>query len=153
MKTTYQSRLLDLVINQPGLIRSYNNGTGGVDLLDQLSPAYQPSIRGKNGIGHCLALRKFFLHLEFRRKVVLCLYKVAGQNKEHEQDCLQERTAFSCHNYQTYTTMGFNYTLGTATRGRCECASETQNATFICMLRGVSSPLKCIIDDDPLIVT
>ncbi|KRY91228.1 hypothetical protein T4D_9611 [Trichinella pseudospiralis] len=48
MKTTYQSRLLDLDINQPGLIRSYNNGTGGVDLLDQLSPAYQPSIRGKN---------------------------------------------------------------------------------------------------------
>ncbi|KRX90852.1 hypothetical protein T4E_11600 [Trichinella pseudospiralis] len=108
-------------INQPGLIRSYNNGTGGVDLLDQLSPAYQPSIRGKNE--PCESSSCIW---NFEEKWSCAFYKVAGQNKEHEQDCLQERTAFSCHNYQTYTTMGFNYTLGTATRGRCECASETQ---------------------------
>ncbi|KRZ75222.1 PiggyBac transposable element-derived protein 3 [Trichinella papuae] len=34
-------------ISQPNLIRSYNTGMGGVDLLDRLSLSYQPSIQQK----------------------------------------------------------------------------------------------------------
>ncbi|KRZ66473.1 PiggyBac transposable element-derived protein 3 [Trichinella papuae] len=35
-------------ISQADLIRSYNTGMGGANLLDRLSLAYRPSIRGKN---------------------------------------------------------------------------------------------------------
>ena len=34
---------------QPNIIRLYNKGTGGVDLMDGLLGSYRPMIRAKNG--------------------------------------------------------------------------------------------------------
>ena len=42
----------DARINQSQLIKQYNNGTGGVDVMDQLLGSYCPMVRGKKFTGH-----------------------------------------------------------------------------------------------------
>ena len=42
----------DARINQSQLIKQYNNGTGGVDDMDQLLGSYCPMVRGKKFTGH-----------------------------------------------------------------------------------------------------
>jgi len=38
-------------VKQPLVVRQYNESMGGVD---RLLSSYRPTIRGKNGAGHCL---------------------------------------------------------------------------------------------------
>ncbi|KRZ77326.1 hypothetical protein T10_7246 [Trichinella papuae] len=72
--------------------------------------------------------------------------KVTDRKKEHEPDFLQKH----CRSYQTYISMA------RLRKADSKCAKKheehVKNAMFVCMLRGVNSALKYIIDDDPLIV-
>ena len=43
-------------VKQPHLIRKYNEGMGGVDLMDRLLATYRPVSEAKNGIGLCFLL-------------------------------------------------------------------------------------------------
>jgi hypothetical protein len=77
---------------QPHLVKRYNDGMGGVDLMDRLLAAYRPIIRGKkwwwplflNVVNesvvaawrlHCSVARQKMDHLYFLREVALCLLK------------------------------------------------------------------------------
>lgn len=79
-------------VKQPDLIRQYNTGMGGVDLMDRLLATYRPTIKGKKwywplftnylNITVVAAWRLFCLindvdvcHLEFRRTITICLLK------------------------------------------------------------------------------
>ncbi|KRZ71345.1 PiggyBac transposable element-derived protein 3 [Trichinella papuae] len=136
-------------INQPDLIRSYNNGMGGVDLLDRLSSAYRPSIRGKKWYWplfvnilnvatvaawriHCKATRKSLTHLEFRRQVVLCLL----QGDRQEERTRARLPAGELSQLPDIRYDGINHTLGTATQGRCRvCQRNTKNICQKCNVR------------------
>ena len=79
-------------VKQPDLIRQYNVGMGGVDLMDRLLSTYRPSIRGKKWYWplftnylnltvvaawrmYCLINDVEICHLEFRRRITICLLK------------------------------------------------------------------------------
>ena len=74
------------------LVKPYNNGMGGVDVMDRLLGSYRPRICGKkcywlsviNGLNvsvvaawrlHCALAPKPMSHLAFRREIALCLRK------------------------------------------------------------------------------
>ena len=80
-------------ITQPQLIKKYNLGMGGVDVMDRLLGSYQPIIRDKkwywpliiNAINisvaaawrvHCAIQEKSMTQLEFRREITICLLKI-----------------------------------------------------------------------------
>ena len=82
----------DARITQPKLIKQYNLGMGGVDVMDRLLGTYRPMIRGKkwywplvvNAINvsvvaawriHCNAVVSPMTHLEFCREIAICLLK------------------------------------------------------------------------------
>ena len=79
-------------VDMPMLVKPYNNGMGGVDVMDQLLGSYRQSIRGKkwywplviNGLKvsvgaawhlHCALAAKPMSHFAFRREIALCLLK------------------------------------------------------------------------------
>ena len=81
-------------ITQPQLIKKYNLGMGGVDVMNRLFGSYRPTIRGKkwywpvaiNAISisviaawrvQCAVQEKPKTHLEFRREIKICLFKMA----------------------------------------------------------------------------
>ena len=82
----------DARVTQPKLIKQYNLGMGGADVMDRLLGTYRPMIRGKkwywplviNAINvsvvaawriHCNAVVSPMTHLEFCREIVICLLK------------------------------------------------------------------------------
>ena len=82
----------DACVTQPKLIKQYNLGMGGADVMDQLLGTYRPMIRGKkwywrlviNAINvsvvaawriHCNAVVSPMTHLEFCPEIVICLLK------------------------------------------------------------------------------
>ena len=82
----------DARVTQPKLIKQYNLGMGGADVMDRLLGTYRPMIRGKkwywplviNAINvsvvaawriHCNAVVSPMNHLEFRREIAICLLK------------------------------------------------------------------------------
>ena len=81
-------------VQQPHLIHAYNQGMGGVDLMDQMVASYRPSIRGKkwywplftNALNvtvvaawwiHCNIAESPMSHLDFRRENAICLLKMS----------------------------------------------------------------------------
>jgi len=86
-------------VQQPYLIRQYNEFMGGVDLFDRLLSSYRPMMRGKkwwwplllNILNaavvagwrlHCHIMgAKALSHLEFRRQVTLTLIKSPSYNR------------------------------------------------------------------------
>ena len=79
-------------VKQPFLVHKYNEGMGGVDLMDRLLAKYRPGIRGKkwywplfsNALNlsivaawrlHCQLADETLSHLDFRREITLCLLK------------------------------------------------------------------------------
>ena len=92
------------------LVKLYNNGTGGVDVMDRLLGSYRPSIGGKkwywpfviNDLNvsvvaawrlHCALATKPMSHLAFRREIALCLLKtptefLRSQITAQEKECL-----------------------------------------------------------------
>ena len=82
----------DAHITQPQLIKQYNNGMGGIDVMNQLLGSYCPIIHAKkwywpliiNAINvsvvatwqlHCAVAETPKSHLEFRREIAICLLK------------------------------------------------------------------------------
>ena len=92
-----QSRVKGQPVNnvqQPHLIHAYNQGMGGVDLLDRMLASYRPSIRGKKwnwplftnalNVTVVAALRILckiaespMSHLDFRREIAICWLKMS----------------------------------------------------------------------------
>jgi hypothetical protein len=81
-----------VAVTQPHLVRRYNEGMGGVDLMDRLLAAFRPTIRGKkwwwplflNVVNvsvvaawrlHCTISTQKMDHLAFLREITLCLLK------------------------------------------------------------------------------
>ena len=77
-------------VKQPKMIRSYDKGMGGVDLMDRLLSSYRPKIRGKKWYWplfanylnltvvaawrlHCEVAEQPVTHLGFRRRIIICL--------------------------------------------------------------------------------
>jgi hypothetical protein len=89
-----------LNVPQPNLVKKYNYGMGGVDLLDRLSATYRPMIYGKkwwwplflHGLNMTVvaAWRLFCnlhphtapTHLQFCRTITLCLLKGVSNRKK-----------------------------------------------------------------------
>ena len=84
----------DVQLQQPHLTNAYNQGKGGVDLMDRMLASYRPSIRGKkwywplftNALNvtvvaawriHCKIAEYPMSHLDFRRKIAICLLKMS----------------------------------------------------------------------------
>ena len=82
----------DARITQPQVIKQYNNGMGGVDVMDRLLGSYRPMICGKkwywlliiNAINvsvvvawrlHCALAETPKSHLVFRREIAICHLK------------------------------------------------------------------------------
>ena len=73
------------VVQQPYIVKQYNDFMGGVDLFDRLLSSYRPMIRGKKMVVaivtecrqccSCCWLALTLSHLEFRRQVTLTLIK------------------------------------------------------------------------------
>ena len=80
----------------PKLVKLYNNGMGGLDVMDRLLGSYRSSIRGKkwylpfviNGLNvsvvaawrlHCAFAAKPMSHLAFQREIALCLLKTPAE--------------------------------------------------------------------------
>ena len=79
-------------ITQPQLIKKYNLGMGGVDVMDRLLGSYRPITQGKKwywsliinaiNISVVAAIQeKPMTHLEFRREITICLLKIEVQMK------------------------------------------------------------------------
>ena len=83
----------DARITQPQLIKQYNDGTGGVDVIDQLLGSYRSIIRGKKwywpliinavnvsvvaaGRIHCAVAATPKSHLEFQPEIAICTMDV-----------------------------------------------------------------------------
>ena len=83
-------RAADLNVTQPFLGKKYNDGMGGVDVMDRLLSSYRPRIRGKkwyfplitNAINiavvaawrlHCAVQEISMSHIEFRQNLTVCL--------------------------------------------------------------------------------
>ena len=81
-------------VQQPHLIHAYNQGMGGVDLMDRMLASYRPSIRGKkwdwplftNALivtvvaawwTNCKMAESPMSHLDFRREIAICLLKMS----------------------------------------------------------------------------
>lgn len=81
-----------VTVSQPHLVRRYNEGMGGVDLMDRLLAGYRPTVRGKkwwwplflNVVNvsvvaawrlHCTFATQKMDHLTFLREITLCLLK------------------------------------------------------------------------------
>jgi len=79
-------------VTQPHLVRRYNEGMDGLDLMDRLLAAYRPTIRGKkwwwplflNVVNvsvvaawriHCSIATRKIDHLTFLREITMCLLK------------------------------------------------------------------------------
>ena len=89
-------------VNQPSLIHAYNQGMGGVDMMDKLLETYRPKIRGKKwyfplflnalNVSIVAAWRAYqeihpldkITHFEFRYEIALCLIKSVGKKRRQE---------------------------------------------------------------------
>lgn len=83
-------------VTQPNMIHLYNDGLGGIDLMDRLLGSYRPMIRAKKwwwplmtnlvNISIVAAWRFYctlhITHIEFRREITLVLMKSSGRRAQ-----------------------------------------------------------------------
>ncbi|KRY10351.1 PiggyBac transposable element-derived protein 3 [Trichinella patagoniensis] len=133
-------------VKVPNIVRSYNTGMGGVDLLDKLAAAYRPTIRSKkwywplfiNAVNvatvaawriHCFVEERPLSHLEFRRQVVLSLL-------QSERAATPRAASGSMSQLPDIRFDGVNHILGTGPQGRCKvCKRNTKNMCKKCNVR------------------
>ena len=133
-------RSSNVKVKQPYLVHKYNEGMGGVDLMDRLLATYRPGIRGKkwywplfsNALNlsvvaawrmHCQLVEDPLSHLEFRREVTLCLLKSVTPRAHVGQSKITELPADI-----RYDGLGHN-------KQRCKqgrCAVCKKNARYQC---------------------
>lgn len=123
---------------QPNLIRRYNEGMGGVDLLDRLCSSYRPKLRQKkwwwNLFSHALNLAvvaafRFYqhvnnndkiTHLEFRRTIAVCLIKVNATQRKR-------KGGPTAPVVRDIRLDGINHIVTTCSQGRCSvCQKNTR---------------------------
>lgn len=137
-----------LDVKQPFLVKRYNIGMGGVDLLDRLLGAFRPVIRGKkwwfplflNALNmsvvaawrmycHLHPNHRDTTHLEFRRSVSLCLLKGTPNRK---------RYGGGLHAHLPYDVRydGIGHKTATTSQGRCVlCSANTRTMCSKCGVR------------------
>jgi len=133
-------------VTQPDLIRKYNEGMGGVDVLDRMLASYRPRFRSKkwwwnlfsNGVNMAVvAAFRFYLylhpdstitHLQFRRTVTMALLKsqqarirLGGPTSPTPNDIRYD---------------GVNHHLESSSQGRCTfCMANTRLQCVKCKKR------------------
>ena len=133
-------------IKQLRLVSSYNQGMGGVDLIDRLAESYRPMIRGKKWYWplfinvlntsviaawrlHCKVAEKKMTHLEFRRCITTCLLKT---EKPHERPSSNTRGPV----VEDVRFDGVNHFPGPTSQGRCKvCKTNTKVRCTKCDVR------------------
>lgn len=114
-------------IKQPHLIKSYNKGMGGVDLMDRLLESYRPMIRGKNVPTvsawrlHSKVSKDPMTHLNFRRVVTLCLLRV---EKLEDIQTRAPSGRLAVPDDIRYDKVG--HTMDSTTQGRCKVSLSTE---------------------------
>jgi hypothetical protein len=129
-------------VQQPFLIKSYNQGMGGVDVLDKLLGSYRPTIQGKKWwwplFIHALNLsvvaawrlylhlhpsQKNLSHLDFRRHIALCLLKKTPRRSimrgQHSHFPIEIRYDGIAHDVVS-TSQGRCVLCSTNTRSMCD---------------------------------
>ena len=137
----------DARVTQPKLIKQYNLGMGGADVMDRLLGTYRPMIRGKkwywplviNAINvsvvaawriHCNAVVSPMNHLEFRREIAICLLK----SPMEEQTKVTGGTLPSLPKDIRFDQI--NHYKITTTQGRCKiCQKNTRYKCQKCNVR------------------
>ena len=148
-------------VTQPHLIKLYNEGMGGVDLMDRLCGSYRPMIRSKkwwwplmiNVINVSLVAawkfystlhkddKKSISHLDFRREVVLVLTKSGDSrttNRGGKHADLPAEVKYDGTGHETTS----------CTQGRCVvCFKNTRHQCKKCNVRlHYSKGTKCFIN-------
>lgn len=140
-------KLSMLHVPQPFIVKEYNHGMGGVDLLDKLLSSYRPTICGKKWwwplFVHALNMSvvaawrlyatlhpsQATTHLAFRRAVTLCLLKgnrirrqiAGGRHAQMPADIRYD---------------GIDHNIVPTTQGRCVmCSANTRSMCSKCEVR------------------
>jgi len=138
----------NVAVNQPFLIRQYNEGMGGVDLMDRLLASYRPCIRGKKwwwplftnliNVSVIAAWRIYcnvhgtdMDHLSFRRDITLCLLKGAAPSTSsvHSRQVAHLPT-------EVRQSQELKHERTTCSQGRCRlCMKNTTIMCSVCKVR------------------
>ncbi|KRX60061.1 PiggyBac transposable element-derived protein 3 [Trichinella sp. T9] len=133
-------------VQMPNIIRSYNTGIGGVDLLYRRAAAYRPTIRSEkwywplfiNAVNtatvaawwiHCFVEERPLSHLELRRHMVLSLL-------QSERTATPRVASGFMSQLPDIRFDGVNHIIGTGLQGRCKvCKRNTKNMCKTCNVR------------------
>jgi len=136
-------------VTQPFMVRRYNEGMGGVDLMDRLLASYRPSIRGKkwwwplltNILNlsvvaawrlHCAVHGSDGMeHIDFRRDITLCLLKAAQpQNTPVRKQPVAELPT------DVRRSVELDHQRVSCSQGRCRiCCKNTRIMCSVCGVR------------------
>ncbi|KRY56115.1 PiggyBac transposable element-derived protein 3 [Trichinella britovi] len=133
-------------VQMPNIVRSYNTGMGGVDLLDRLAAAYCPTIKSEkwywplfiNAVNtatvavwwiHCFVEERPLSHLELHRHMVLSLL-------QSERTATPRVASGFMSQLPDIRFDGVNHIIGTGLQGRCKvCKRNTKNMCKKCNVR------------------
>ena len=140
----YVKRNPNQAVTQPHLIHRYNQGMGGVDIMDRLLSTYRPMLRGKKwwwplflnviNLTVVAAWRVYnnlhggeLDHLGFRRQVTICLVKITRPLVDYGRPAtLPDDVRYG----------GIGHTLQHVSEGRCRvCGKNTKKACSKCDAR------------------
>ena len=144
-------------IDIPKCIQDYNQGMGGVDVLDKLASSYRPNIRGKKWwfnifvhilnvavtnawLLHRLTENKPMSHLDFRRNVAMNL--IASSKRIHSETYHALQVPSTCR-FQGWGHWPESLTEEVGVQKQLRCASCGMKAGFRCKLCSVTLHPKC----------
>ena len=130
----------DTSVPQPYLVKKYNEGMGGVDIMDRLLSSYRPMIRGKkwyfplitNAFNmavvaawrlHCAVQSKKLSHIDFRREITICLLKMDNRDNNRRKSAVANLP-------QDIRTDGVGHKKVSVKQGRCKVC--TKNTCYMC---------------------
>ena len=131
-------------VKQPYLVHKYNEGMGGVDLMDRRLAKYRPGIWGKkwywplfsNALNlsvvaawrlHCQLANETLPHLNYRREIALCLMKSVTPRQCIGQSKMTELPTDICYD-------GNGHIKKNCKQGRCiVCKKNTRYQCTKCL--------------------